>query len=223
MRFFFSLTSSVKTPLFVLPEVSTKSPLSATMLAGRTLASYREGGCCQSHDAWHLYNITGVTAHGRHDPAGWKEKGSQGSGRILNFSRQEESTGQIILRYASPANGSAIMFEKVSSEWSYCWGDLKGTSQRASHHVTESIKGFGRMFSKMLNSLILRLFLFPYVPWNLLAWTSFFVILYSTINVASHFYKWVQTQLMPVRRRAALSPVFNRSPFKYARESIFDK
>lgn len=54
-------------------------------------------GGCRSHDAWHLYNITGVTAHGHDERGDWKKVG-QGSGQILNFGQREESTGQIMLR-----------------------------------------------------------------------------------------------------------------------------
>lgn len=42
-------------------SVFVQRTLSVTMLTGLL------NGSCQSHDAWHLYNITGVTAHGQDD------------------------------------------------------------------------------------------------------------------------------------------------------------
>lgn len=101
-RMSLSPTLSVRLHYAFLSGVSAAQRLlSATMLAGRTLPVVAEPRPC---DAWHLYNISRVTAHGRHDGTEWKGAG-QGSGQILNFNRREESTGQVVLRYASSANG----------------------------------------------------------------------------------------------------------------------
>lgn len=55
----------------------------------------------RSHDAWHLYNITGVKAHGQDGVGEWK--GGGGLEKTLNFSWLEVSAGQIHLGYAPSA------------------------------------------------------------------------------------------------------------------------
>lgn len=104
----FLLTLSVKHHCSFCLCLCTKGPLCDNARRPKSRLLY---GRCQSRDVWHLYNITRVTAHGQDDRCESK-KVCQGTGQVLNFSRHEESTGQIILRYASSVNRWAIMFEK---------------------------------------------------------------------------------------------------------------
>lgn len=186
----FLLTLSVKHHCSFCLRLCTKGPLCDNARRPKSRLLY---GSCQSRDSWHLYNITGVTAHGQDDRGEWKKVG-QGSGQILNFNRHEESTGQIILRYVSSANRWAIMLECWKSPWSSLYRasfveDAKGTAQENTkfHIVSLNPSKDSEEYVHVLKNRDLihsNLFLFFYFcAMKRLLGQSLLFVIYTTIYV----------------------------------------